>query len=1190
MNSEFNSMRSVTLLQYASFMNKIVLTFFLFIFPTSSILAQFENIHSSQITTRDGLIDNRITAVHKDSRGFMWFGSPTGLSRYDGYNFTFYRRDDLDSNSISGNFIIDIQEDPEGNLWILTKRGLEKYSRKEESFTSFRWHESQEWPLNMSIGHSGKIWAASWTKELWQFDMASEQFAVAKLETGDPDSLFKEIITAILEDSDGKLWVGTRGHGIYVYDLYRDNRLIAHYQHEEKNNKSLSNDTVWSLYADRSGDIWVGTITGIDKIIQSQKSSKKGAIVHFTNKQGNPYSTPYNGVQKFMEDDSGIMWMRAIKGVYTYNQKTGQFSHWEHENILYYNYETFRSARTLLIDETGIIWLGLFGEGIMKFRVNRNKFDLEQHDPENTNTVSSNVISGFYMEPTGELWVGTMEGGLNKRIPGKSEKDAPGWIHYYPEARNPLSINSKAIRTIMRDRPGNLWVGTGGGGLNKLIEKEGREAGFVHFKQDPPSDWAYNNFVDIIYEDQADTLWIGTPSGLYIFNRQTEQFYKYIFDPLKPDSIEIRGINGMGEEASGELWISTWDQGLFKIAPPYKMLDSNRFTAAINESYTYGENTPKSLAEWPIRTICVPRIDTSIKVWVGTLGGGLFGLRQVKGPKGTLKEEFVNYDQIDGLPDMGIEGIEEDQHANLWITTTNGLSKFNPETETFTNYHEGDGLNTNVFGWLSHYRSPDGKLFFGNEGILSFYPDSLPINTVIPRIAITDIKLFNKSIPVGSDSPLKVSPIEAREITLSSQQNYLSIEYAALNYINTKQNRYKYFMEGHDIEWVDAGTERIATYQNLNPGRYTFRVIASNNSGIWNAEGIALKVTIKPPWWKTLVAYFSYLVVIAVLIYFYNQYRTRKMDREKRVLEDKVRERTIQLEEHKEELEAQKEELHQQKEELQQTLDYLKEMQNQLVQSEKLASIGQLTAGIAHEINNPVNYISAGIDSLSVNLKEIKQVLEMYDDISPSNVEEKLKAITDAKSELDYYQALKEIDGLITSIKSGSDRTTEIVKGLRTFSRMEEGELKEADIHEGIDLTLVMLHNKYKHHIEVVKDYGSIPFITCYPGKLNQVFMNIISNSIDAIEEKGTITIKTYIDSGNDMICISIKDTGKGMSEQDKAKIFDPFFTTKEIGKGTGLGLSVSHGIVEQHQGTIEVRSAVGEGTEFIVSLPDRKE
>ena len=307
----------------------------------------------------------------------------------------------------------------------------------------------------------------------------------------------------------------------------------------------------------------------------------------------------------------------------------------------------------------------------------------------------------------------------------------------------------------------------------------------------------------------------------------------------------------------------------------------------------------------------------------------------------------------------------------------------------------------------------------------------------------------------------------------------------------------------------------------------------------------------------------------------------------KRYLNEKVQRRTLEVMKQKKEIEEKNDVLENQKEELQSMIESLKLTQSQLVQSEKMASLGQLVAGIAHEINNPVTFISAGVDSLGTNLGEVRQVLDIYHRISPTNVKVKLKEIEELKDRIDYKQAVREINELIESIKSGTKRTTQIVNGLRTFSRLDEDVLKVADVNEGLESTLILLRNKYKNRIEIIKEFGDIPQIECFPGQLNQVFMNVLSNAIAAIEDTGKITIRTS--KSNGFIRIIISDTGCGIPENIMAKIFDPFFTTKAVGEGTGLGLSISHGIIEKHKGSIRVLSEKGKGSEFIIRLPIRQ-
>jgi signal transduction histidine kinase len=335
-----------------------------------------------------------------------------------------------------------------------------------------------------------------------------------------------------------------------------------------------------------------------------------------------------------------------------------------------------------------------------------------------------------------------------------------------------------------------------------------------------------------------------------------------------------------------------------------------------------------------------------------------------------------------------------------------------------------------------------------------------------------------------------------------------------------------------------------------------------------------------------------------------NQYRISRIEKEKadeeiiqmrekatEKLEQKVVERTREIRDKNDELRQQQEELtsinevlENQKEELQRTLESLRLTQSQLIQSEKMASIGQLVAGIAHEINNPINFINAGVDSLNTNLEEIRQVLAIYHKVTPGNVKEKLKEIDELKNLIDYNETIREVGKLIDTIQHGTKRTTEIVMGLRTFSRLDEDVQKMADIHEGLDSTLILLRNRCKDRIEIVKDYGKIPEIDCYPGQLNQVFMNVLSNAIEAIDDKGEIRVSTSMSENS--VRISIKDTGTGIPEKIRSKIFEPFFTTKEIGQGIGLGLSICHSIIEKHHGSIEIHSEMGKGSEFVIVLP----
>jgi len=270
---------------------------------------------------------------------------------------------------------------------------------------------------------------------------------------------------------------------------------------------------------------------------------------------------------------------------------------------------------------------------------------------------------------------------------------------------------------------------------------------------------------------------------------------------------------------------------------------------------------------------------------------------------------------------------------------------------------------------------------------------------------------------------------------------------------------------------------------------------------------------------------------------------------------------------------------------LREARERMQKTQVQFVQSEKMASLGQLTAGIAHEINNPVNFVSANVGPLRRDIAEILSVLDKYDEaVATHQLQEKFQAVEKLKQELDLPYLKGEINDLLEGVQDGALRTSEIVKGLRNFTRLDEDERKPADINQGIDSALLMLKHQLKNRVEIIREFGALPPVMCYPGRLNQVFLNLLANAGQAIASKGQIFIKTFSDG--DIVTISIRDTGTGMTPEVRQHIFEPFFTTKPVGEGTGLGLPITYGIIEAHDGNIEIYSEPGQGSEFVITLP----
>lgn len=514
-------------------------------------------------------------------------------------------------------------------------------------------------------------------------------------------------------------------------------------------------------------------------------------------------------------------------------------------------------------------------------------------------------------------------------------------------------------------------------------------------------------------------------------------------------------------------------------------------------------------------------------------------------------EIFRSYGEKDGLPNDVIYGILEDDQGDLWLSTNKGLSRFNPRSETFKNYDINDGLQSNEFNAGAYFRDKDGLLLFGGvNGLTAFQPDTLEVNTNVPQIVITSIHKF--------DEIIKVNPFESDEIKLNHKEKYLTFEFSSLDYRNPKKNKYAYMMEGFDEAWIQSGTRRFVTYPYLDPGKYTFRVKGSNNDGVWNEQGVSINITITPSFWQTgwfKAATIIFLLGMAALVH---KIRERNIKVQNLKLEVRVKTRTSEIASANKHLES--------------AFKELKDTQYQLAQSEKMASLGTLAAGVAFDIDDPARTIKSATDASSRLIDKIIRTFE---------TSKELKEIKDNQEFIDTLYFFRN-NNYITTI--ASEKITRILQSLRSFAGLDESEFQDVDIHDGLDSTLALLQYEMKNRIEIKKEYGKIPKIHCFSNQINQVFMNVLSNAVQAIKEKGTIIINTKKE--NDELIIRISDDGKGIEKKNLEKIFDPRFTTKEADVGTSLWFPISKKIIESHKGRMKVKSEVGKGTEVSIVLP----
>ena len=609
------------------------------------------------------------------------------------------------------------------------------------------------------------------------------------------------------------------------------------------------------------------------------------------------------------------------------------------------------------------------------------------------------------------------------------------------------------------------------------------------------------------------------------------------------------------------------------------------------------------------------------RIWVGTTSG----LNLFKPDD----ETFISFGLEDGLPNDCICGILEDDHGNLWISTLKGLCKlelsdgYSPEIiQSVKIYDMNDGVKGTVFHEKSCFRSDDGWMFFGSfNGMTVFHPDSIKDNTVIPVVYLTNLSINDKPVYSYKNVSLEKSLQETDRIELSCKQNFLSFEYVALNYIHAEGNQYKYMMEGLDEDWVVAGTRRYAEYRDLKPGEYTFRVLGSNDDGVWNEEGASIGIIIKPPWYRTVLAYILYVILLALLVLFIIRWRTNRLKKENIKLDGLVKERTkvieeqneeikstnaeleeqkeeimainAQLEEQKEEvmatnsqleeqreeimatnteLEEQKEELEQQKEELQITLDQLKETQAQLIQSEKLAALGGLVAGVAHEINTPVGISVTAASSL---MEETTQMAGLF------------KEGTISKA--DFKEYLNTANQSAKLILSNMERTAEMIQSFKQVSADQStAQQRKFMLKAYTEDVIRSLYPRLKNRkISIDLEMDDKIELDSFPGAFSQIITNLVINSLThGFDEgdKGKINIIANI--GNSKLKLEYSDNGKGISPGNMDKIFEPFFTTnKKI--GTGLGMHIVYNLVTQKlNGTIECESEVDKGTSFKIEIP----
>lgn len=783
-----------------------------------------------RISLQQGLSQSVIESIVQDRKGFLWFATEDGLNRYDGYGFTVYRYQAGNPRSLSYNDIKTLHEDRAGLLWIGTfQGGLNRFDPATGVFTRYRNDPSLESSLAANTvraileDRAGNLWIGTQGGGLDRLDRAAGSFDHRRFDPGNPSSLPSDDVRAILEDRSGALWVGTYGGGLARYD--REKGTFTRYRSDPADPQSLSHDRVTALFEDRQGTLWVGTYGGGVNAFDRAT----GRCRRF--RAAGPRTLPSDLVRAIFEGDSGALWVATDGGgLARIDRETGSVESWRTDPLDPLSLSTDR-VWSLLEDSSGILWIGTYGGGLNKLAVKRKKFAHFRNEPGNRNSINHNIVWSIREDRDGVLWIGTDAGGLNRldRRTGETRY----WLN---DPRNPRSLSHNAVRVVFFDRGGTLWLGTNGGGLNRF---DPATETFRRFRRDPadPGSLSHDE-IRTIYEDRAGNLWIGTyGGGLERLDRKSGRFTHHRFEAGNPGSLPNDFVRSIFEDSAGALWIGTNGGGLARRDPATGVFTSFRANPA----------DPGSLSN---DVVFVVHEDHAGALWVATFGGGLNRLDRATG-------RFTRFTEADGLASDSTYGLLEDETGRLWISTTRGLSCFDPRTSSFHNYDTRDGLQSNEFNGGSFFRSDRGEMFFGGiNGFNAFFPSEIVLDRRPPRVALTDLMLFNRPVRVGETVHGRVileRPLAYVDaVTLSWRDFVIAIEFAALHYAAPEKNRYAYLLEGFSPTWIPARADRrVATFTGLRPGSYVLRVKAANADGIWNEEGAALRITVTPPFWET---------------------------------------------------------------------------------------------------------------------------------------------------------------------------------------------------------------------------------------------------------------------------------------------------------------------------------------------------
>lgn len=785
----------------------------------------------------------------------MWFGTDDGLNKYDGVSFTTYRNNADDSTSIASNSIIAMCQDIHGNLWIGTDVSLSMYDRSKNKFINYNFTRFAS-VRSMCSDHLGNIWIGGYGG-VYKFNPVTKKrvhYEHIQGKDAHKSKLAASTILSAFEDSKKRVWIGTNG-GLHLYVPEADNFKI--FTHDDANSASISDNVIRSIAEDVAGNIWIATHDGgLCKLLPDGKSFQT-----FRHNPSDLNTLSSNRLYSIAADNEGKVWLGTEEGLNIFDITTNKVTRVVSDKRMRYSL-VGKSIQHIYIDKAGIYWVSALHGGVNKYDKNLSFFSYIQGNSLDPSGLSSSYVTSFAEGPDGTIYVGTDGGGLNLYNPRLKHFTHPQLIA--GEKNNTLAI-------LALERSGDeLWVGTFQQGLFVLNTKTGNVRHYTGGNDDKT---IASNDIFCLKKDSRGRMWIGTNGkGVNMYDPVTNTFKRW--DKEVKDKGQCRAIldgfiRSITEDKNGSIWIATVGAGI-AVYQPY----SNN--CMLLNHYSSG---------LPINKAFQVFVDSKGDIWAGSPNGlSLYNINTRK---------FTTYAEADGLANAVIYTILEDNDGKIWVSTNKGLSSFDKVTKQFKNYSYFNGLQRSSFSQGAALKTSNGEMYFGgHEGFNFFNPSTLNVNKTIPSLVFTDFKMENTSVVPSEDAPIKEDISVAKKISLSFKQNF-SIDFAALNYTSPQETRYAYKLDGFDKKWIEAGISHTAVYTNLDPGSYTFRVIAKSYDGTWTTPEKSIKVYVKPPFWRTIYAYIFYVLLVIFIIAFVRYRSMQKLEKKFELEQERLKEKQI---------------------------------------------------------------------------------------------------------------------------------------------------------------------------------------------------------------------------------------------------------------------------------------------------------